>query len=306
MTESLGPLPRFGIIGGSGVQVEGKENFLVKTPFGDCLLTCLDNERRIVFANRHLCTNIDGSTGKASYAPPHLVNFRALIWALVVECRCGRDGQGGVVALGSTGSLYPEKIPVGSVVMPDDYYMVRPEAVTFWGHEQVGSFAAPESGGLGRIHYTPANPDDGSWLALRRRVQSLLMPLLEGFESQQKIQRVTGQSPDIWPCVHSTGVGKGHDDSIVYVNTIGPRFETRAEIRQYAAAGHVVGMTCGNEWILCEELQVPYVLICFCDNSCNGLSTFPGGALEEYLHHKKSVTEVTSAVVDKLVTGLPA
>merc|ERR1712100_656947 len=102
-------------------------------------------------------------------------------------------------------------------------------------------------------------------------------------------------------CVHSLSPGKSLDDSIVYVNSIGPRFETRAEIRAYQAVGHVVGMTCSKEWALCEELEVPYCLVCFCDNACNGLSTHPGGALQEYLDHKQSIASVTSAVVQQLV-----
>ena len=28
----------------------------------------------------------------------------------------------------------------------------------------------------------------------------------------------------------------------------GPRFETRSEIRSYIPHGHIVGMTCANEW----------------------------------------------------------
>lgn len=50
-------------------------------------------------------------------------------------------------------------------------------------------------------------------------------------------------------------VGSAFGQEMVYVNTVGPRFETRAEIRSYRGIGHVVGMTAGHEWMLCEELQ---------------------------------------------------
>lgn len=294
----LGPEPRFGLIGGSGVQVDGKEQHRVTTPFGDCLVSFMDDSRRVLFANRHLCT-----PGKA-YSPPHEVNFQALIWALVVECGC----SGGVVAIGSTGTLDPEAIPVGSVVMPDDYAMVRPDAITFWGHPGIGIFAGPakEEGGLGRIHYSPADPCDERWIKLRGRVQQRLAPLL-GKLSDGQVKLGGGQTPEIWPFRFGgprPGLLVDGSDATVYVNTIGPRFETRAEIRSYRALGHVVGMTCGSEWALCEELQTPYCLVCFCDNACNGLSAHPNGALQEYLDHKKCIAETSGAVVREIVAEL--
>jgi len=283
---------RYGIIGGSGVQVEGREQLKLSTPYGDCLVAFLDDNKQIAFVNRHLCTTLD-SSGKATYAPPHEVNYHAMIWALVVVCGCK-----GVVALGSTGSLNTKDVPVGSVVMPDDYYMVRPEAMTFWGDAKIGSFAAPENG-VGRIHYTPADANDEAWMTLRKRVQAAMAPVL-GELPDGKVKLAKGQTPQVWPCM-----GKPDAlDACVYVNSIGPRFETRAEIRSYQPIGHIVGMTCAREWALCEELMVPYCLVCFCDNACNGLSTHPKGALQEYLDHKTSILEVTSLVVDKLVAAL--
>lgn len=287
---------RIGIIGGSGVQLTGQEPWVVDTPFGPCLLSALDADKRVLFASRHMCTCIDSATGKATYAPPHEVNYRALIWALAVESGC----KGGIIAMGSTGSLHPHQIPVGSVVMVDDYYMVTPEPITFWGHNGIGSFEATAGDdGKGRIHYTPADPTDAKYTGFRRRVQEVLQPIYAGIGDRIKLAK--GQTPELWPCVHSEVPGCSLDDSIVYVNSVGPRFETRAEIRAYQNVGHVVGMTCGREWALCEEVQVPYCLVCFCDNACNGLSTHPGGALQEYLDHKVSISNVSSAVIERLV-----
>jgi len=285
--------PRFGIIGGSGVQIAGGKSWVVKTPFGDCQLSALDDSQRVLFASRHNSTSFD-STGKVKYAPPHEVNYKALVWALVVESGCA----GGIVALGSSGSLDPEKIPIGSVVIADDYYMVTPEPMTFWGNDKVGSFEVPE-GGVGRMHYSPADLNDERWVAFCQRVQAALQPLLVSFKD--KVPLAAGQTAELWPLVHSTKPGGSAKDSTVYVQTVGPRFETRAEIRAYRAIGHVLGMTCGREWALCEELRAPYCLVCFCDNACNGLSSHPGGALQEYLEHKQTVSEVTGAVVAALV-----
>lgn len=282
------------------MQVEGKDPWLVQTPFGDCLLSALDDEKCVIYANRHLCTKIEQATGKATYAAPHEVNYQALIWALAVESGC----KGGIVAIGSTGTLDPKKLPVGSVVMPDDYYMVRPEPNTFWGNDRIGTFGVPADGGVGRMHYTPADTLDDKWLAFRKRMQAAVCPSLDDLRS--KVKLADGQTPEIWPMSHSFSPGATHEKSVVYVNTIGPRFETRAEIRAYQGVGHVVGMTCAREWALCEEVSVPYCLICFCDNACNGLSTHPAGALQEYLDHKASISEVTNTIVQRLVADLRA
>jgi len=284
---------RVGIIGGSGVCVEGRRTFDEDTPFGSCRLSCLDDHDHVIFANRHACAT--DQTGQVRHAPPHEVNFQSLVWALVVKCKCTC-----VVALASTGTLHVDRIPVGSVVMADDYHMVKPDAITFWGQAGVGSFEKPADG-VGRIHYTPANPTDTQWTGLRKAVQRILAPVVDDFQ----VPLATGQTRALWPCVHSLLPGTDHHNSVVYVNTVGPRFETRAEIRSYQSVGHVVGMTCGNEWALCEELCVPYCVICFCDNACNGLSTHPQGAFEEYKEHKKAVGEVTSAVVAALARELP-
>ena len=57
-----------------------------------------------------------------------------------------------------------------------------------------------------------------------------------------------------------------------YTQTRGPRFETPAEIRMLATAGHVVGMTCAHEATLCLEAGLPYAVICMVDNMANGVA----------------------------------
>lgn len=283
--EPLGALPRYGLIGGSGVQVKSDDRWTVETPFGKCVLAALDDAKRVIFANRHLCTTLNAE-GQAEYAPPHEVNYRALVWALVVSSQCSA-----VVSLSSTGTLHPDDIPVGSMLAAEDYYMVTPSAMTFWGHPKIGSFQAPEEG-VGRIHYSPADPEmRKDWMT---RIQRILQAVPG--KANGKVKFAKGQSASSWPLVQG--------EEMVYVNTVGPRFETRAEIRSYRGIGHVVGMTAGNEWMLCEELQVPYFLLCCCDNACNGLSKHPQGALQEYLDNKQVVADVTAAVVYQLVDGL--
>lgn len=292
----LGAQPRYGIIGGSGVSVQGKESWFVRTPYGECMVSAMDEEKRVLFVNRHLCTKFD-ENDKPSYAPPHEIEYRALCWALGVESKC----QGGIIALASAGTLHPDTIPVGSVIMADDYFRVRPEPTcTFWGHASVGAFAAPEENGVGRVHYTPADPLDQGWCQMRKVVQEILKEV-----RPEKVPLCSGQTKETWPCIGDHKPSETFEGSAIYVQSEGPRFETRAEIRQYRSAGHFVGMTCGREWALIEELCLPYVLLTFCDNACNGLSTHPRGALEEYKEHKEAVQDVTAAVVNALVDGLP-
>lgn len=58
---------------------------------------------------------------------------------------------------------------------------------------------------------------------------------------------------------------------VVYVQTCGPRLETKAEIRFIAGLGDVVGMTGASEATCCCELAIPYVSLCMVDNLANGI-----------------------------------
>jgi purine nucleoside phosphorylase len=61
----------------------------------------------------------------------------------------------------------------------------------------------------------------------------------------------------------------------VYLQTQGPRLETKAEIAMLKRFGHIVGMTMASEATLCMELSIPYVAICSVDNFCNGIIPQP-------------------------------
>jgi 5'-methylthioadenosine phosphorylase len=64
-------------------------------------------------------------------------------------------------------------------------------------------------------------------------------------------------------------------DGGVYWQTIGPRFETPAEIRLLAAHADVVGMTVASECILAAELGLAYAAVCVVDNLANGIGRRP-------------------------------
>src|SRR5690606_9562171 len=62
----------------------------------------------------------------------------------------------------------------------------------------------------------------------------------------------------------------------VYVQTRGPRFETRAEVRALRILGaDVVGMTLANEADLLLELGMPITAFCMVDNYAHGLMELP-------------------------------
>lgn len=61
----------------------------------------------------------------------------------------------------------------------------------------------------------------------------------------------------------------------VYIQTKGPRFETKAEIDFLKRFGHVVGMTMASEATLALECEIPYGSLCCIDNFCNGIAKIP-------------------------------
>jgi 5'-methylthioadenosine phosphorylase len=61
-------------------------------------------------------------------------------------------------------------------------------------------------------------------------------------------------------------------DGGIYWQTIGPRFETPAEIRMIAPHADLVGMTIASECVIAGELGLEYAAICIVDNLANGLA----------------------------------
>ncbi len=64
-------------------------------------------------------------------------------------------------------------------------------------------------------------------------------------------------------------------DKGTYVQTIGPRLETRAEIRGLSSFGEVIGMTVASEATLANELDLGYASLCMVDNYCHGIEEEP-------------------------------
>jgi 5'-methylthioadenosine phosphorylase len=121
------PRAEIGVIGGSGFYefLEGAERVHVDTPFGDPSDDLMVGElrgRRVAFVARH---------GKGHHFPPHLVPYRANLWAL------RSLGVRQVLAPCAVGSLRPELGP-GTVVVVDqvvDRTWGRPHSV----YDQLGA-----------------------------------------------------------------------------------------------------------------------------------------------------------------------
>jgi 5'-methylthioadenosine phosphorylase len=82
----------------------------------------------------------------------------------------------------------------------------------------------------------------------------------------------------------------------IYIQTRGPRLETRAEIHLLQQFGDIVGMTMANEATLAEELSIPYASICSVDNYCHGISDSPLKA-EDILRTAQSNMERAKSLV---------
>ena len=60
-------------------------------------------------------------------------------------------------------------------------------------------------------------------------------------------------------------------DGGIYAQTLGPRFETPAEVRALGAVADMVGMTIAAEAILAGEAALAYAAVCTIDNWANGV-----------------------------------
>ena len=61
------------------------------------------------------------------------------------------------------------------------------------------------------------------------------------------------------------------EDGGVYAQTLGPRFETPAEVRALAGHADLVGMTIAAECVLAGEAALAYAAVCTIDNLGNGI-----------------------------------
>lgn len=66
-----------------------------------------------------------------------------------------------------------------------------------------------------------------------------------------------------------------------YVHANGPRFNSKAEIAFFqGVGGDAVSQTCGPEIVICNELQIPFGMLCVGIDYANGVSEIPTSPAE--------------------------
>ena len=92
-------------------------------------------------------------------------------------------------------------------------------------------------------------------------------------------------------------------DQGVYMQTSGPRFETKAEVRVLCQlGGTVVGMTCAHEATLAKEVGIPYAVVSMVDNMANGVSN-TSVSLEEFRASVKQNLAVVESIARAVVAS---
>ncbi len=92
-------------------------------------------------------------------------------------------------------------------------------------------------------------------------------------------------------------------DGGVYWESIGPRFETPAEIRLIAQHADVIGMTIASECVIAGELGLRHAAICIVDNLANGVGEREL-TVEEFqagrARNRERLAEAVAAIVREL------
>jgi len=89
-------------------------------------------------------------------------------------------------------------------------------------------------------------------------------------------------------------------DGGVYWQTIGPRLETRAEIKMMSRFADLVGMTMASEAAISQELGLSYAALCSVDNYGHGIGE-KELTIEEILQHARRNTDVILKIVMRYI-----
>jgi 5'-methylthioadenosine phosphorylase len=92
-------------------------------------------------------------------------------------------------------------------------------------------------------------------------------------------------------------------DGGVYVQSRGPRFETKAEIRWMAQQGSIIGMTGSHEATLSCEVGLPYAMLCMVDNFANGLVSGVELSLDSFHAAQKNNLARLEHAIDVVLAG---
>ena len=259
-----------GVIGGSGLySIEGLEvieEIDLETPFGrpsSPLVLSRVGDKEVVFVARH---------GRDHSYPPHLVPYRANLWAL------REVGVSRVLAVSAVGGINRSLKP-GDLFLPTSFLdFTKGRENTFYegrfskrvkGNDRVADLM---NGGK-VVHIDVTEP----YCPEMRRVLTEIL----------------------------SDRGIRHHHGGVYACTEGPRFETTAEIRMLEKLGaDVVGMTGVPEVVLARELTMCYASLCVVANPAAGISENRLTSEEVIEMMQRKETEIKAVIID-LVKRLP-
>jgi len=88
-----------------------------------------------------------------------------------------------------------------------------------------------------------------------------------------------------------------------YWQVMGPRLETKAEIRMMANYADIVGMTMANEAVIALEMGLPYASACSIDNYGNGLVEKPL-SMEEIITGTRKNADMMMRLLERYVEGM--
>lgn len=228
-------MPSIGIIGGSGVvapPLDDAREVAIETPYGNSLIVIgRSNRTEVAFLYRH---------GRKHRLPPHMINYRANIWAL------RHLGVERVITTAAVGSLRANIKPGDWVLIDQFLDFTRTGSLTFLERDEQGEFG----GGL-RI-------DDLSPVA-RQVHLDFTYPYCEELG-----RLILATCREMRLPVLRGGC---------YVCVQGPRYETAAEVRMYRSlGGDVIGMTGVPEVVLSRELGMCFSTVAIVTNYAAGIA----------------------------------
>ncbi len=140
-------------------------------------------------------------------------------------------------------------------------------AANLWALRQVGadSVLAASSAGSLKLAIRP-----GSFVVPHDYLSPWAIPTV----SAEEVMHVT---PQLDEELRAVLIDAGRKDRAtvrargVYVQALGPRLETQAEIAMFAKFGDLVGMTMASEATIARELGLRYASLCSVDNYAHGI-----------------------------------
>ncbi|RMH06545.1 MAG: S-methyl-5'-thioadenosine phosphorylase, partial [Aquificota bacterium] len=225
--------------GGSGLyEMEGLEvvdRLRLTTPFGEPssdIVVAKVGDKKVCFLSRH---------GKGHTYPPHLVPYRANLWALK------ELGVKRVLAICAVGSI-------NRFFRPGDFVLV--DDLLDFTKNRVGTYYE------GKFSVKVEGEDKPSRLLREGKVVHIDVSQLYCPQMRKVLMEVL----DVLKLTyHPSGT---------YACTEGPRFETPAEIRALERLGaDVVGMTGHPEGVLARELTMCYASLCVVANPAAGIAS---------------------------------